>query len=154
MNHFDEAICLMADFYGKDTVVSLATVNGNKANVRTVDAYFKDNAFYVTTYALSQKMNDIITNTSAAICRDLFVCHGQAVNIGHPLKDGNLALRDELREIFHTFYDKHVNEKDEHTCILRIDLEDALLFANNYKYNIDFVNKSASRVDFAPDIIN
>jgi len=66
-NYFNEAIAVMQGLYGKDTAMSLATVNGDKVNIRVVNAYYKENAFYVTTYALSNKMKEILKNSNVAL---------------------------------------------------------------------------------------
>jgi hypothetical protein len=82
----------------------------------------------------------------------LFVTHGIGENLGHPLDEPNRQLREELRNVFSSFYNRHVNEQDKNTCILKISLDDALLFANDYKYVIDFKKQTATRKDFIVDI--
>jgi len=42
--------------FGKDNVISLATSAENIPYVRYVNAYYEKGAFYVITYALSNKM--------------------------------------------------------------------------------------------------
>lgn len=148
MNYFNEALEAMTALYGKDVVMSLATVNDGKANVRNINAYYKDKSFFVTTYALSRKMKDIKSNPSVALCNNMFVAHGEGKNIGNPLEESNKSLRDELRQVFSAFYDKHINESDKNTCILKITLTDAIVFANNYKYYINFKTMEALRDDF------
>jgi len=152
-NYFNEAISAMKELYGKDIVMSLATVNRDKANIRSVNAYFKDNAFYITTYALSNKMKEIEKNPNVALNHNLFVAHGVGENIGNPLDESNRGLREELRNVFAAFYDKHVDEQDKNTCILKILLNDALVFAHNYKYFIDFQGQTAARKDHVVDIV-
>ena len=152
MNYYFEALEVMNKLYGKDSVLPLATVNEGKANLRNINAYYKDESFYITTYALSTKVKDITSNPSVALAHDLFVAHGSASNIGHPLDVKNIDLRDELRRVFIAFYDKHVDEQDENTCILKIDLIDAIIFDNNYKYTVNFIGKTSSREDFIVDI--
>ncbi len=153
MNYFNEAVEAMAALYGKDVVMPLATVNNGKANVRNINAYYRDKCFYVTTYALSEKMKDIESNPSVALCHNVFVAHGQGKNIGNPLEESNRSLRDELRQVFCAFYDRHVNEADKNTCILKITLTDAVVFTNNYKYRVDFKTMQAGREDFIVDIV-
>lgn len=153
MNYFDEALTVMNELYGKDSVMSLATVKDRKADLRVVNAYYKDKAFYITTYALSSKMKEIALDPSVAVCHNLFVAHGNGRNIGHPLAPQNKELRDELKRVFCAFYEKHVNESDEQTCILKIDLTDALVFANDYKYIIDFKAMTATRENCVVDIV-
>lgn len=152
-NYFNEAISVMAELYGKDIPMSLATVNDDKANIRVVDAYYKENAFYATTYALSNKMKEILINPNVALNHNLFVAHGIGKNIGNPLYKQNRELREELKKAFVTFYDKHVNEQDENTCILKVSLIDALVFANDYKYFINFEEQTATREKCVVDIV-
>jgi general stress protein 26 len=152
-NFYEEAINIMKELYGKDVPMSLATVNGDKVNIRMIDTYYKDEAFYGVTYALSHKIKEIKKNPNVALNHNLFVAHGIGKNIGHPLKRKNLELRDELREVFMAWYEKHNNEDDKNMCFLKITLTDVLVFANNYKYYIDFENKKAKKEKFVVDIV-
>jgi len=93
MNYFNEAITVMKELYGKDVAMSLATVNGDKANIRVINAYYKENAFYITTYSLSNKMKEITKNPNVALNHNLFVAHGIGNNIGNPLEEQNRELR-------------------------------------------------------------
>jgi len=113
----------------------------------------KDKAFFITTYALSNKMQEICTNSSVAIAHNLFVAHGEAENMGHPLDIKNKALREELRRVFCVFYDKHVDENDSNTCILKINLTDAIVFADDFKYYVDFKIETATKENFIVDIV-
>lgn len=153
MNYFEESLQVMNELYGHDVAMPLATVNEEKANIRVVNAYYKDKAFYITTYALSNKMREIANNPNVAINNNLFVAHGVGKNIGNPLDESNKEMREELRKVFCTFYDKHVNEEDKNTCILKIDLNDALVFAHDYKYIIDFKNEVAAKERCVVDIV-
>ncbi|QSX06470.1 pyridoxamine 5'-phosphate oxidase family protein [Sedimentibacter sp. zth1] len=153
MNFFEESMQVMNELYGHDVAMPLATVNGEKANLRVVNAYYKDKAFYITTYALSNKMKEIKLNPYVAINHNLFVAHGVGENIGNPLDETNKALREELRHAFCAFYDKHVDENDKNTCILKIKLTDALVFAHDFKYFIDFDKEIATRKKCVVDIV-
>ena len=81
MNYFEEALQVMKDLYGKDVVMSLATTNNGKANIRNVNAYYKDKCFYITTYALSNKIKEITLNPWVALCHNLCVAHGESEDI-------------------------------------------------------------------------
>lgn len=153
MNYFEEAITVMNELYGRDVAMSLATVNKDKPNIRVINAFFKENAFYITTYSLSNKMKEVIKNPNVALNHNLFVAHGIGENLGNLLKEENRELRDELKQVFCAFYDKHVYEQDPNTCILKINLTDSLLFAHDYKYLIDFKNKTANREECVIDIV-
>lgn len=153
MNYFNESIHVMKELYGKDVPMTLATINEGKPNVRVVDTYFDGNAFYVSSYKLSKKCREIEKNSNVALNHNLFVAHGVAEDIGNPLEVRNKEIREKLIIAFKPWYEKHVNEVDENTCYIKISLTDAIIFANNYKYYIDFKSKEASREDFVIDII-
>lgn len=50
---------LMDERFGHDSVIALATQDGDMPSVRYVNAYYEDGAFYVITYALSNKMQQL-----------------------------------------------------------------------------------------------
>ena len=153
MNYYVEAIQVMEELYKKDVPMPIATIKGDAPNIRVIDMYFAHERFYATSYALSNKVKEIEDNPNVAINHNLFVSHGTAKNIGNPLKKENLSIREELKQAFCSFYEKHINEEDEHTCILEINLKDAIVFANDYKYCINFEKKHATREDFVVDIV-
>lgn len=98
MDVYAEAIQVINEQFGHDVAVSLATVSGDRPNVRVVNAYFAEDAFYFTTYGLSTKMKEIAANPHVAICHNLFVAHGTGANLGSPVAEQNCALRAVLRE--------------------------------------------------------
>jgi len=51
-----EALSLMAERFGHDTLLSLATVDGGRPAVRIVNSNYEDGSFYTVTYALSNKV--------------------------------------------------------------------------------------------------
>lgn len=51
-----EAEKIMAERFGKDTVIALATIENGVPYVRSVNAYYENGAFYIITYALSNKI--------------------------------------------------------------------------------------------------
>lgn len=110
MNTFESATELMKEQLGHDVVIALATCMDKGVNVRTVNGYYKDGVVYVVTY------------TSSQICKDLMCAQGIGENLGNPKEEKNEALRKELREVFVAFYDRHINENDPGSCILKITL--------------------------------
>jgi len=54
-----ESTKIMNERFSKDNVIALATVDGDIPAVRYVNAYYENGAFYVITYALSNKMKQI-----------------------------------------------------------------------------------------------
>ncbi len=54
-----EAKKIMMERFGKDTVIALATIEKEVPYVRYVNAYYENGAFYIITYALSNKIKHI-----------------------------------------------------------------------------------------------
>lgn len=134
-----KAMSIMNERFGHDALISLATLDGSRPAVRTVNAYYENGAFYIITYALSNKMQQIRANPEVAICGEWFTAHGTGENIGYILDEGNLEIIEKLKAVFAEWYSNgHINESDPNTCILRIKLTDGVLFSNGTKYEIDF----------------
>jgi len=145
MQNYDNAMGIMAERFGKDSLIAVATKDGKRMYNRMVDAYYENGAFYVSTYALSNKMKQIETHPDVAVCAvDWFSGHGAAKNLGWVLEPQNADIRAKLREAFE-WYDMANNEQDKNCCILEIRLIDGMLIKDHHaiRYQIDFVNKSA-----------
>ena len=56
----EEAEKIMTERFGKDMVIALATVEKEVPYVRYVNAYYENGAFYVITYALSNKIKHLL----------------------------------------------------------------------------------------------
>ncbi len=153
MNAFQLATELMKEQLGFDVVIALATCAENGVNVRNVDGYYKDGAVYVITHMASQKMKDIEQKPNVSICKDLMCAQGLGENLGNPKAENNKSLREELKKVFVAFYDRHVNENDPCTCILKITLSSAIAFSKDTKYVIDYTNETATAIPFVNDII-
>lgn len=131
---------IMKERFGKDNIIAIATVKDGRPYVRNVDGYYENGAFYVITYALSNKMKHIEENPDVAISGDWFTAHGKGINLGWFRKDENKNVADRLREAFHEWIDNgHNNFDDENTCILCIQLTDGVLFSNGRRFEIDFM---------------
>jgi len=139
MKHNAQTDLILTDRFGKDSLIALATVENGIPHVRTVDAVYIDDAFYVVTYALSGKMQQIAKNPTVAISGEWFTAHGIGENLGHVLLPENRAVMEILRKAFAAWYSNgHTNESDPNTCLLKIKLTDGVLFANGIRYDIDF----------------
>ena len=144
MNKFDDAIKILNERFGQDTLLSIATAENNCPSVRMVNTYYQDASFYVITYALSNKMKQIKINSEVAVCGEWFSAHGIGENIGYVCDEANTVIMETLREAFVEWYNNgHVDENDPNTCILRIHLTNGVLFSNGTKYEIDFENSIA-----------
>ena len=132
-----EAERIMAERFGKDTVIALATDEGGRPYVRYVNAYYENGAFYVITHALSNKMRQIRGNPVVAIAGDWFTAHGEGVNLGHIGKEENRAMADTLKHVFTSWIDNgHTDFNDKNTILLRIEVTDGLLLSHGTRYEL------------------
>lgn len=130
---------LLSQRFQKDSLIALATIDGNRPSVRTVNAYYENGAFYIITYALSGKILQAAENPEVAVCGEWFTGHGIAKNLSYILAPENAELHNKLRSVFSSWYHNgHINEEDVHTCILKIQLTDGTLFANGSRYDLRF----------------
>lgn len=156
MNNFDEGFRLLEEKFGngKDNIISLATIaiqphsNGRpRPVVRSVDAYYDDGVFYVTTNQKSNKMRQIEHNPEVSIASstEMFTASGIGENLGWVLDPNNAELRNKLRRAFAPWYDSANNEQDANCCILAIRLTKGTLNINHWEklYHMDFVNKTS-----------
>ena len=135
-----EPLSILTERFGHDTLISLATMDGNRPAVRIVNSYYEDGAFYTVTYALSNKMKQIKKNPEVAVCGEWFTAHGIGENLGYIRAEQNTAIAAKLREVFASWYGNgHTDESDPNTCILCVRLTNGVLFNNGTKYEIDFV---------------
>ncbi|MDD3999497.1 MAG: pyridoxamine 5'-phosphate oxidase family protein [Bacilli bacterium] len=135
----DKALTIMAERFGRDTLLSLATLDGNRPSVRIVNSYYEDGAFYTVTYALSNKIQQIKKNREVAVCGEWFTAYGIGENLGYVRDEKNKVMMSKLQTVFAEWYDNgHIDENDLNTCLLRVKLTTGVLFHNGKKYAIDF----------------
>ena len=126
---------IMAERFGKDTIIALATVENEVPFVRYVNAYYENGAFYIITYALSNKMKHMESNSTVAIAGEWFTAHGKSINLGYFGKEGNYWIAEKLKNVFSEWIDNgHNNFEDENTIILCVELTDGLLLSHGTKY--------------------
>ena len=146
MQTYETAMNIMAERFGKDTLIAIATTEEGALRNRMVDAYYEDGAFYVATYGLSNKMRQIEKNPDVAVCSaDWFSGQGIGENLGWALAPENAEIRLKLREAFAVWYDLANNEQDKNCCFLKIRLTTGMLIKDHHalRYQIDFTGKSA-----------
>lgn len=128
---------IMLERFGKDSVIALATAENGVPYVRNVNAYYEDGAFYIITYALSNKMKQLKNNPVAAIAGEWFTGHGKAVNLGWFGKKKNREIAEKLKNVFAEWIDNGHNDfNDENTVILCIELTDGLLLSHGVGYEL------------------
>ena len=125
----------MIERFGKDTVIALATVEGGVPYVRSVNAYYENGAFYIITYALSNKMRQIENNPIVAISDEWFTAHGNSINLGYFKREENQLIAEKLKNAFAEWIDNGHNDfDDENTIILCVKLTDSLLLSHGNRY--------------------
>ena len=134
-----KAEAILEERFGRDTLLSLATMDGEHPAVRIVNGYYEDGSFYTITDALSGKMKQIAVNPEVAVCGEWFTGHGVGETLGHLCAAGNTALHQKLKAAFVQWYDNgHINEADPNTVILRIRLTDGVLMSHGTRYELSF----------------
>ena len=134
-----EAEKIMIERFGKDSIISLATAEGDKPYVRSVDSFYESGSFYVLTYALSNKMKQIAKNPNVAISGEWFTASGKGIDLGYFGKKENEVIANKMKCVFSEWIDNgHNNFEDENTCILQIELTHGILFSHGTRYDIDF----------------
>lgn len=134
-----EAEEILMERFGKDSIIALATTADNTPYVRNVNAFYSEGAFYVLTYALSNKMKQIEANPIVAIAGDWFTAQGKGINLGYFGKSENVTIAEKMKVAFSEWINNgHNNFDDVNTCILRIELIDGLLLSHGTRYEIDF----------------
>lgn len=130
-----EAEQIMIERFGIDTIIALATQKNEMPYVRYVNAYYENGAFYIITYALSNKMEHIKNNPTVAIAGEWFTAHGKGINLGYFGKKENCSIAEKLKNVFAEWIDNgHNNFDDENTIILCVELIDGLLYSHGTKY--------------------
>jgi uncharacterized pyridoxamine 5'-phosphate oxidase family protein len=130
---------ILNERFNKDALMALATINGDYPSVRTVDAYYEDECFYIITHALSNKMKHIDHNPHVALSGEWFSAQGMAINLGYFGKDENKKVADKLMKVFYSWINNgHNNFADKNTIILCIKLNNGVLFSNGTRYELTF----------------
>ncbi len=146
MNNYEKAMQIMGERFSKDSLIAIATTDGDRIHNRIVDAYFENGAFYITSNAFSTKVKQINENPEVAICSiDWFTGHGKGRNLGWVLAPENAEIRLKLREVFSEWYDMANKEEDKSCCIIEISLTDGMLIKDHHalRYKIDFQKETA-----------
>lgn len=134
-----EARAILEERFGHDSLISLATVDGEGAAVRHVNALLLGDAFYSITWAGSGKIEQLAKNPSCGICGDWFTARGLGENLGWVGKAENRLVMEKLRTAFAGWYGNgHVDESDRDTVLLRIRLVSGVLMNHGIRYDLEF----------------
>lgn len=133
-----EAAVIMAQRFGKDTILALATALGETPHVRNVNAYYENGAFYIVTDSRSQKMAQIQQNPRVAVAGDWFTGHGYAEDLGSFDRAENRDIANKLRQVFASWLmNGHTDPAAEQTHILRVTLRDGLILSHGTRYVLE-----------------
>ena len=134
-----EAETIMEERFGGDTVIALATSENDLPSVRYVNTFYEDGAFYVLTYALSNKMKQLRTNPSAAIAAEWFTANAVGENLGFFSRKENEEIARKMKVRFREWIDNgHSDLTDENTVILKLRLTNGVLFSHGTRYDLLF----------------
>ena len=128
---------MMRERFLKHPVIALATNDGKKQYVRNVCAHYEEGAFYIITYTMSNKMQQIAQCPEVAVCGEWFTGHGIAENLGYIRSIENTVLAARIHDAFSSWYRSgYFNEDDPKTCILKIKLTDGVLLNDGARYEL------------------
>lgn len=153
MTRYEKSLNVLAELFTKDYQFALATSNDNIPSVRFVDTFYDNGAFYVVSYAKSQKVKEIEKNSEVSMCNKLYRFTGIAHNIGHPLLEENHGIRRKLINVFEPWYFEHNNENDKNMCYLKIELKQGFFYKDETGYKVDFENRKSEEFPFTFDIV-
>lgn len=153
MTSYEKSLKVLTQLFAKDYQFALATCDDNVPSVRFVDTFYDNGAFYIVSYAKSQKVKEIEKNSRISMCNKLYRFTGIANNAGHPLLEENHEIREKLIKAFDTWYFAHNNENDENMCYIKIELKQGFFYKDGTGYKVDFENRKAEEFPFAFDIV-
>ena len=131
----EEAEQILEERFGGDNEMALATCRDNMPSVRTVNATYWEGCFYVITYGLSRKMEEIRDNPIVALSGEWFTCHGTAESLGWFGREENRAVAAHLRKVFAGWIENGHNDfSNTNTIILRVRVTDAVLLSHGRRF--------------------
>lgn len=131
---------LIKDF-GKDRIMAMATSVDDTPTVRIIDTYYWNQSLYIVSHAGTMKVKELMRNKHVSLCTGLHEFQGEAINIGHLLKEENKELRELLIDAFSNWYFAHNDETDPKMCFVRVKLNHAFIHFNKNGYHVDFNTK-------------
>ena len=137
MKAMEQALAIMNERFGKESELSLATLDGEQPAVRIVNSVYQDGSFYVITDQRSRKMKQI--------CGFWFNASGIGENLGALKLKQNQAKRQWLETVFSAWLGNgHTDLDNPNTILLRIRLTQGVLMSHGTRYDLDFTQKENS----------
>lgn len=148
---FERANKILAREFGKNRKMYLATSFDEVPSVRIVNTFYWNRSFYIVTHETSEIVQQIIKNKNVSICATAsnHKFQGEAINIGHPLKEENKEIRDILTNAFSSGYFEQYDESDPKICYVQVKVNEAFTYANKIGYKVDFRTDEVRSFPFA-----
>lgn len=137
------------ELFGKDCTFMLATCAEDLPTLRVVNTYFDGEVFWIVTNNTTQKVQQIMKNPNAVLCNNFHKFEGKAYNIGHPLLEENVRVREKLKIEFEAWYFSH-NEEDARMCFVKFVPESGFFHKDGFGYCVDFTDGSVKQIPFSP----
>ncbi|MCM1195297.1 MAG: hypothetical protein NC099_01940 [Corallococcus sp.] len=144
-NCFERAKEVMEENFGHVVELCLASCVDSNVTVRDLNAYYENGKFYILSKESNSLIRDISVNPRVGLCHGSHNIYGTAKSLGHPLEKQNAALRKTLRKQFSLNYDEYVTEHNPEMRIVEVTVTAAETYTRYHRYEIDFVNQTASR---------
>ena len=71
MTTYEKSLNVLEEIFAKDYQFALATSNDNIPSFRFVDTFYDNGAFYIVSYAKSQKVKDIEKNSEISFFKKI-----------------------------------------------------------------------------------
>ena len=152
IKEFERVNKILVKEFGKNRKMYLATSFENLPIVKIVNTYYWKGSFYVVTHDSSEIIQQIRKNKKVSLCTtaSFHKFQGEAIKIGHPLKEENKEIRKVLTEAMSDWYFKHHDESDPKMCLLKLKINTAFTYANKIGYEVDFRTNELNSSRFAP----
>lgn len=152
MTAYEKSVGIVEELFTRDYTFVMATVKEGAPSQRVVDTYYSDGAFWIVTYALSNKVLELKENSNAALCNNFQTFKGKAYYAGHPLEARNKEIREKLIRAFEPWYFAHNDENDPNMCYVKFVPEEGFFHKDGIGYKVNFMEKTAEEFPFSPQI--
>jgi len=112
---------ILKEKYSDDTILLIATAKDNVPSVRSVDTFYHDGSFWIVTDLSCSYVKEIQSNKHVMISdggHNRFWCNAEVA--GHPLDEGNKAIREVFMKVFHNWYKEVNNEELKSVCYIKV----------------------------------
>jgi len=139
MNEQHRAEALLAQRFGQEKLLALATCENNIPSVRQVNACYVEGAFYTLTAKDSGKLRQIAQNPAVALSGQWFSGQGFGRDLGWAYAPENAALAQRLLPAFERWLkEESVNLPKEQVHLLQLRLTRGRIVSEGQVYAFAF----------------